>query len=101
MLFTFRILVFEGNYLSLSAPEEWTAVSSLFDMRWFVEVDEELAKHRLAKRHVAAGISATLEEGLARAEGNDIPNGRFVLENRVSVDTVIRSKEDLSFVAGV
>jgi len=98
MTFT-RILVFEGNYLSLSAPEEWVAVSSLFDMRWFVEVDEELAKTRLAKRHVAAGISATLEEGLARAEGNDIPNGRFLLQNRVPVDIVVHSKEDLAFAA--
>jgi pantothenate kinase len=100
MMFT-RILVFEGNYLSLSAPEEWAAVSSLFDMRWFVEVDEGLARTRLAKRHVAAGISATLEEGLARAEGNDIPNGHFLLQNRVPVDTVVHSKEDLAFAAVV
>lgn len=99
MFVGFRILVFEGNYLSLSAPEEWTAVSALFDMRWFVEVDENLAKQRLAKRHVAAGISATLEDGVARAEGNDIPNGRFLLENRVPVDIVIESKNDLSFAA--
>lgn len=95
----YRILIFEGNYLSLSSPKEWAAVSSIFDERWFVEVDEDVARHRLARRHVASGICSTLDEGLSRAEGNDIPNGRFLLANRVEVDRVLKSEEDLSFVA--
>ncbi|KAA8893983.1 P-loop containing nucleoside triphosphate hydrolase protein [Sphaerosporella brunnea] len=95
-----RILIFEGNYLSLSAPEEWRPVADAFDERWFVEVDEDVAKRRLAKRHVAAGICSTLEEGLQRAEGNDIPNGRFLRENRVEVDKILRSEEDEGFAIG-
>jgi pantothenate kinase len=94
-----RILVFEGNYLSLSAPPEWAPVASAFDERWFVEVEEEVARRRLAKRHVAAGICGSLEEGLLRAEGNDIPNGRFLCENRVAVDRVLRSVDDAEFAA--
>lgn len=89
-----RILIFEGNYLSLSAPDEWAAVSALFDERWFIEVDEAVAEARLARRHVAAGICSTLAEGVARAQGNDIPNGRFLVKNRVPVDVVLRSVED-------
>ncbi|KAF8545051.1 P-loop containing nucleoside triphosphate hydrolase protein [Trichophaea hybrida] len=89
-----RILIFEGLYLSLSAPEEWAVVSSLFDERWLVEVDEDTAKRRLARRHFEAGISQSLEDGLRRAEGNDIPNGRFLLENRVEFDKVLKSEED-------
>jgi len=94
-----RILIFEGNYLSLSSPEDWAVVSSLFDERWFIEADEELAKHRLAKRHLETGVSQTLEDGLKRAEGSDIPNGRFLVENRVAVDKVLKSEEDFGFVA--
>jgi pantothenate kinase len=93
-----RILIFEGNYLSLSAPPEWLAVSSQFDERWFVEVDEEVAKQRLARRHLKAGIVGSLEEGVRRAEGNDIPNGRFLIANRVPVDQVLTSVEDVNFV---
>lgn len=92
-----RILLFEGNYLTLSAPEEWAAVSALFDERWFVEVDEETAKRRLAQRHVAAGICNTYEEAVDRAERNDLVNGRYVLENMVEVDHKIKSVEDEGF----
>ena len=96
-----RILVFEGNYLSLSEPEEWAGIPFLFDERWFVEVDEELAKQRLAKRHFQAKMLMTLEDGLKRAEGNDIPNGRFLVEHRVEVDRILRSEDDPDFAQGV
>jgi len=89
-----RILIFEGNYLSLSAPPEWIPVSNKFDLRWYVQVDEERAKERLAKRHLKAGIVGTIEEGYERAEKNDLPNGRFLIANMVPVDFVVESVED-------
>lgn len=69
----------------------------MFDERWFVEVDEDVARERLARRHVKAGICDSYEKGIERAEKNDLLNGRFVIENRVKIDQVLKSVEDESF----
>lgn len=97
-----RILVFEGNYLSLKNPKEWREVAELFDERWFLEVEEKVAKERLAKRHVEAGIVATMEVGYQRAEGNDLPNGRYLAdpENMVEIDRRLKSVDESDFVLG-
>ena len=92
-----RILIFEGNYLALSEPKEWAEVAGLFDERWFVDVDEDVARERLARRHVAAGICKSYEEGLERAEKNDLVNGRFVMEHMVPVQHRIKSVDDAEF----
>jgi len=41
-----RVLVFEGNYLSLN-KEPWNMAARLMDERWFVEVAFGIAKKRL------------------------------------------------------
>lgn len=46
-----RIILFEGNYLSLD-KEPWKEAASLMDERWFVEVDFEIAGKRLVGRYV-------------------------------------------------
>ncbi|KAI5784662.1 P-loop containing nucleoside triphosphate hydrolase protein [Geopyxis carbonaria] len=94
---THRILVFEGNYLALSEPKDWADVAEQFDIRWFVEVDENVAKERLAKRHVKAGIVQTYEEGVDRAERNDLVNGKFLMEHMMVVDRKLQSIDDESF----
>ncbi|KAK1760604.1 ATP-dependent kinase [Echria macrotheca] len=95
---TQRIVVFEGNYLLLDrAP--WSEAAALMDLRWFVEVDRDVARVRLARRHVAAGLVATLEDGDRRAVENDLVNGDEVLQLRVAdVDEVVTSREDGSWV---
>lgn len=90
---TSRIIVMEGNYLSLGKGE-WKEAAELMDELWFVEVDEDVARKRLAKRHVASGIVADEEGGLRRADENDLPNGREIVEGRLPVTEVIYSKED-------
>lgn len=95
-----RVLVFEGNYLALSGPPEWANVSGLFDERWFVKVDEDVARNRLARRHVKAGICKTLEEGLDRAERNDLVNGRYLADHMVPVERVVESVADEEFAKG-
>ncbi|TPX12242.1 uncharacterized protein E0L32_007128 [Thyridium curvatum] len=92
-----RAVVLEGNYLCLDR-EPWRAAAALADERWFVEVGRDVARARLAARHVRAGIVATLEDGLRRADENDLPNGDEILQNRIPVDEVITSREDGSWV---
>ncbi|WPB02365.1 uncharacterized protein RHO25_006999 [Cercospora beticola] len=88
-----RVLVMEGNYLSLGEGE-WKEAAELMDELWFVEVDEKVARKRLIKRHVEAGIASNDEEAGRRADENDLVNGKEIIEKRLPVHEVIVSEED-------
>jgi pantothenate kinase len=90
---TTRILVFEGNYLSLD-KEPWNDAAKLMDELWFVEVDFETAKKRLIPRHVKAGIAANEEDAEKRVIENDLVNGTEIVEGRMEVQEVVVSRED-------
>lgn len=90
---TTRVLVFEGNYLSLD-KEPWRSVAKLMDDLWFVEVEFDTALKRLIPRHVKAGIAADEVQAERRVRENDLVNGMEIVENRVEVHEVIVSKND-------
>lgn len=92
---TSRVIIFEGNYLSLgSGAPEWKEAAELMDELWFVDVPEETARKRLVSRHVISGIAANEEEAGKRADENDLVNGREIVEGRLDVHEVIYSTED-------
>jgi len=97
----YRIVVVEGNYVAL-ATEPWGTAARMMDVVVFVEVEERVAVERLARRHVKAGIVGSLEEGRARAEGNDMANGREIVGHKVEgVDyEVVVSREDHNWATG-
>jgi len=88
-----RICIFEGNYCALS-KSPWDEAAQIMDEIWFVDVDFEVAKKRLIRRHVEAGIAKDEEDAATRADENDLVNGREIVENQVALDEVIQSKED-------
>ncbi|KAJ6584284.1 P-loop containing nucleoside triphosphate hydrolase protein [Mycena sp. CBHHK59/15] len=88
-----RLVLIEGLYTFLSILP-WSEASALLDERWFMRVDESEACRRLVKRHVETGICSTEEEARLRAEGNDLPNGRFVTENMMQPTRFIDSIDD-------
>lgn len=88
-----RIIVFEGNYLSLN-KSPWKDAAALMDELWFVEVDFAVARRRLVHRHVKAGIARDADEAGRRADENDLRNGKEIVEQRLDVDELIQSKED-------
>ncbi|KAH0543613.1 hypothetical protein FGG08_002051 [Glutinoglossum americanum] len=90
---TSRVLIFEGNYLSLNR-EPWSTAAGLMDELWFVEVDFQVARRRLVGRHVAAGIARDEEEAGRRADGNDLVNGEEIVRERLEVQEVVKSVED-------
>lgn len=90
---TVRVIFFEGNYLSLNR-EPWDQVAALMDELWFVDVDFEVARRRLVRRHVKAGIAANEEEADLRARENDLVNGREIVEFRLPVQEVVSSIYD-------
>lgn len=90
---TARIIVFEGNYLSLGKGL-WKEAAKLMDELWFMSVDIDTARRRLVKRHVKAGIARDEEDAVRRVEENDLVNGREILEFRLEVQEVVVSQED-------
>lgn len=90
---TSRVIFFEGNYLSLD-KEPWNQAAKLMDELWFVDVDFEVARKRLIKRHVKAGIAKDEEEADRRARENDLVNGREIVDNRLVVQEVVSSIYD-------
>ncbi|KAI4212484.1 MAG: hypothetical protein LQ351_004736 [Letrouitia transgressa] len=88
-----RVVVFEGNYLSLNQGL-WKEAAGLMDELWFVEVEFEVARRRLVSRHVKAGIARDEEEAGRRVMENDLVNGKEIVEGRLEVQEVIQSIED-------
>jgi len=69
------LVVTEGNYLLLDAPQ-WRAVRVQLDEIWHVRVDDTERRRRLLDRHVAFG--KTPEEARAWVARVDEPNARLV-----------------------
>ena len=93
---TARIVIFEGNYLSLNKAR-WKEAADLMDELWFVEVGFDVARNRLMDRHVKVGIAKNREEAAKRADENDLVNGREIVDGRMEVHEVIVSREDDSW----
>lgn len=81
-----RLVVTEGNYLLLDAPE-WRAVRECLDECWFLDGDDDRRRHRLVDRHVRHG--RTPEAATAWVEATDEPNARLVAASRGRADLVV------------
>lgn len=68
-----RIVVIEGLYTMLDI-EVWRDAAEKMDERWWVEVEWEVAKTRLVKRHVLTGVAKDMDEAIWRADENDGPS---------------------------
>ncbi|KAL8813367.1 MAG: hypothetical protein Q9223_000719 [Gallowayella weberi] len=90
---TARIVVLEGNYLTLSKGL-WKEAAGLMDELWFVHVAFDTARRRLVKRHVVAGITPNAEEANKRVTENDLVNGQEIVNDRLPVQEVVTSLED-------
>lgn len=92
-----RVVLVEGIYVALDETH-WRDAAAVFDELWFVDVDFEVARARLRERHLRAGIVQTLEEGDRRAVENDLVNGKEIIDKRLPVAEVVRSREDGAWV---
>lgn len=90
---TSRVVILEGNYLSLNQGL-WKEAAELMDELWFIEVDFETARRRLVVRHIAAGIVKDEAEASNRADEIDLVNGKHIMDQRLEVQEIIVSKED-------
>ncbi|KAL8642589.1 MAG: hypothetical protein Q9228_000730 [Teloschistes exilis] len=88
-----RIVVLEGNYLSLNKGL-WKDAAQLMNELWFVDVDFDTARRRLVSRHVKSGVATTVEEAESRVTNNDLVNGAEIVKDRLQVQELVLSLED-------
>lgn len=88
-----RIVVIEGLYTMLDV-DVWRVAAEAMDERWWVDVDWEIARERLVKRHVLTGVAKDMQEANWRADENDGPNGKFIVDNLYKPTRNVRSIDD-------
>ncbi|KAF7299427.1 hypothetical protein MIND_00892500 [Mycena indigotica] len=88
-----RLVIIEGLHTYLSI-DPWVEAPDVLDERWFLRVDEAEACRGLVKRHVETGVCRDATEAKQRAEGNDLPNGRFIVKNMLKPTKYIDSIQD-------
>ncbi|MGW7684893.1 nucleoside/nucleotide kinase family protein [Kribbella sp. NPDC054772] len=80
------LVLTEGNYLLLDETP-WSALRSLLDQCWYVEVPEALRHQRLEARHRLFGRSP--EEAHARTFGSDERNAHLIAATASAADAII------------
>ncbi|PYI06061.1 P-loop containing nucleoside triphosphate hydrolase protein [Aspergillus sclerotiicarbonarius CBS 121057] len=83
-----KVVIFEGLYLSLNR-EPWSQAAALMDESWFIDVDREVARSRLVKRHVASGIVPDTQAAEDRIRTTDFLNADDIMDNRLPVQEVL------------
>ena len=85
-----RIIVVEGNYLLLDQPG-WSSLRDCFDYTVFLHVDEAELRRRLIQRWLDYGL--TQHDAEVRAEQNDLPNARLVLQHSHDADSTRQHRQ--------
>ncbi|GMY16749.1 putative uridine kinase C227.14 [Fagus crenata] len=83
-----KVVIVEGNYLLLE-DGVWKEISSMFDEKWFIEVDIDTAMQRVLKRHISTGKPPDVAKW--RIEYNDRPNAELIIKSKKNADLVIKS----------
>lgn len=81
-----RLVVTEGNYLLLD-DGGWERVRPLLAEVWFVDVDDDIRRGRLVRRHEEFGKSPAAARDWV--EQTDEPNARLVQATRDRADLVV------------
>jgi pantothenate kinase len=81
-----RFIIIEGNYL-LFTQGKWAELDGIFDYTIMLAPPMEVLEERLWDRW--RGYRLTEEEASAKVYGNDLPNGRLILENRRPADITL------------
>ncbi|KXG84500.1 nucleoside triphosphate hydrolase [Agrobacterium bohemicum] len=81
-----RFILAEGNYLLLN-EQPWIQLKNSFDLSIFVGPSVEVLEQRLRDRWIGYGLD---EAGIAaKLYGNDLPNGKRVVQNAQEADIKI------------
>lgn len=81
-----RFILIEGNYLLLSQGK-WAELEGMFDYSIMLAPPMEVLEQRLWERW--KGYELDDEAAREKVYGNDLPNGRLILENRRPADATV------------
>lgn len=70
-----RLIITEGNYLLL--PGKWAPIKELCDETWFLDVDHDVERTRLVKRHIEE-IGRTAIDAARFVERSDLANAKLI-----------------------
>ncbi|CCF57320.1 hypothetical protein KAFR_0C03280 [Kazachstania africana CBS 2517] len=89
-----RILILEGLYL-LYEKENWQKIYAYMSgtdavIFLYLDVDEHIIEERVANRHLASGLVASFEEGVAKFRANDLLNAHAVRDNLIESENIIK-----------
>ncbi|XP_051118732.1 putative uridine kinase C227.14 [Andrographis paniculata] len=87
-----KVVIVEGNYLLLD-DEVWRDISSIFDDKWFIDVDLEKAMERVRRRHISTGKPPDVAKW--RIDYNDRPNAELIMKSKNKADLIIKSVDFL------
>lgn len=82
-----ELIITEGNYLLLDQGH-WAGVRAQLDAVWYVDIDGDLRRERLAARHMRYGRTA--EQARDWVLRTDEPNALLVEASKVRADLVLR-----------
>ncbi|CAA3003227.1 uridine kinase [Olea europaea subsp. europaea] len=83
-----KVVIVEGNYLFLD-EEVWKDISSIFDEKWFIDLDIEKAMQRVVRRHISTGKPPDVAKW--RIDYNDRPNAELIIKSKKNADLLIKS----------
>ncbi|XP_038713182.1 putative uridine kinase C227.14 isoform X2 [Tripterygium wilfordii] len=83
-----KVVIVEGNYLLLEEGV-WKDVSSMFDEKWFIDVDIDTAMTRVLRRHISTGKPPDVAKW--RIDYNDRPNAELIMKSKKNANLVIKS----------
>ncbi|PON95020.1 P-loop containing nucleoside triphosphate hydrolase [Trema orientale] len=83
-----KVVIVEGNYLLLE-DGTWKEISSIFDEKWFIDIDLDKSMQRVLKRHISTGKPPDVAKW--RIEYNDRPNAELIIKSKSNADLVIKS----------
>ena len=83
-----ELVITEGNYLLLDQGH-WAGVRAQLDAAWYVDIDDDLRRERLAARHIRYG--RTTEQAWAWVTHTDDPNALLVQASRGRADLALVS----------
>lgn len=85
-----QIVLVEGNYLTLDSVEPWSKLSDIFNERWFVQCDVDVAMERVYRRHIETGKTPAVAR--ERCDSNDRINAIEINSTQQFADRIIVSE---------
>lgn len=88
-----RVIIIEGLYCLFDKPI-WRDTAMSMDVRIWLDVDRKVARRRLIRRNLEAGVGKDLNETIRRADESDMVNGDEIRNHLVEPTDIVQSIDD-------